>query len=308
MGCGQSRDVQTPVSQLGSHGSSAGDDDVVKRTWGSPAPILPSINNGKALVYEGAESPSHDDSSHDSPHLSSHDSRRQLSMIEEQSLVELEDKASPHNSSPHATPSHGSECNQPSIEDDPFPVPNVPTSKGGVAFYVGEEQPAKLPPRRLQTLNANRLSMDELLRKQREAEMRHNQHLQDKMKSSEKHNSKRRINEKKGFDKAMEKYNEIEKKLERGDEKRKSIIKQKVEKTRLHHAKVSEVRRKSVTEEALDESCNIEADTEYNKSESESWDNESIKNIYDQMDYITPVSGLVTKNTLGNESDEDFFS
>jgi len=250
MGCGQSRDVQTPVSQLGSHGSSAGDDDVVKRTWGSPAPILPSINNGKALVYE----------------------------------------------------------------DDPFPVPNVPTSKGGVAFYVGEEQPAKLPPRRLQTLNANRLSMDELLRKQREAEMRHNQHLQDKMKSSEKHNSKRRINEKKGFDKAMEKYNEIEKKLERGDEKRKSIIKQKVEKTRLHHAKVSEVRRKSVTEEALDESCNIEADTEYNKSESkysllgESWDNESIKNIYDQMDYITPVSGLVTKNTLGNESDEDFFS
>lgn len=253
MGCGQSRDVQTPISHLGSHGSSAEDDDVVKRTWGSPAPILPSIN-GKSLVYD---------------------------------------------------------------EDEPFPVPlpGVPTTKGtgGVAFYVGEEQPAKMPPRRLQTLNANRLSMDELLRKQREAEMRHNQHLQDKMKSSEEHKSKRRMNEKKGFDKAMAQYNEIEKKLERGDEKRKSIIKQKVEKTRLHHAKVSEVRRRSITDEGLEVSCNIEADTEYNKSESkysllgESWDNESIKNIYDQMEYITPVSGL-TKNTLGNESDEDFFS
>lgn len=250
MGCGQSRDVQTPISQLGSHGSSAEDDDVANRTWGSPAPILPSISNGKSLVYE----------------------------------------------------------------DEPFPVPE-PTTKGtgGVAFYVGEEQPVALPPRRLQTLNGNRLSMDELLRKQREAEMRHNQHLQDKMKSSEEHKSKRRINEKKGFDKAMAQYNEIEKKLERGEEKRKSIIKQKVEKTRLHHAKVSKVRTKSITDDGLELSCNIEADTEYNKSESkysllgESWDNESIKNIYDQMEYITPVSGL-TKNTLGNESDEDFFS
>merc|ERR1719361_2187014 len=42
----------------------------------------------------------------------------------------------------------------------------------------------------------------------------------------------------------------------------------------------------AVGDRVLNLSGKLEHDAEYNKSESESWDNESLKNIYDQMDYI----------------------
>jgi len=188
--------------------------------------------------------------------------------------------------------------------------------KHGSSFTIQDENSPVAtgkPPRRLQALKGTRqLTIDELLKEQRE----HSEKREKRLREQKERLSNRRLSRKslKEFEEAQRLFTESEKKAERVLRNKEDIMNEKVTKVRRHNSKVVARKRQSTLRDSLNDNLNLsgkmEHDGEYNKSESESWaDNDSIKNIYDQMDYIKPVSGLahaVANNA--NHSDDEFFS
>lgn len=204
----------------------------------------------------------------------------------------------------------------PTLDNLPDDVDQVIHRKNGSSFIIQDENsPASIgkPPRRLQALKGTRpLTIDDLLREQREhTEKREKRLREQKDRLSNRRKSSKSMRE---FQEAQRLFTESEKKAERVLRKKEEIMNEKVTRARKHNSKVVARKRQSTLKDSLTDNLNLsgkmEHDGEYNKSESESWaDNDSIKNIYDQMDYIKPVSGLahaVTNNA--NHSDDEFFS
>lgn len=205
------------------------------------------------------------------------------------------------------------DCTSDNLPDDSDQIIH---GKHGTSFTIQDENSPVVtakPPRRLQALKGTRpLTIEELLKEQREHTEKREQRLREqKDKLSNRRRSSKSLRE---FEEAQRLFTESEKKAERVLRKKEEIINEKVTKVRKHNSKVVARKRQSTLRDSLNDNLNLsgkmEHDGEYNKSESESWaDNDSIKNIYDQMDYIKPVSGLahaVTNNA--NHSDDEFFS
>lgn len=191
--------------------------------------------------------------------------------------------------------------------------------RGGAAFFIQDENsPARVnrPPRRLQAIKGARtMTLEDLTKKQREHERKREQRLRDKTESLSRRHSRvkstaglKPLNE---FETAQRVFVESESRLNRVSRNREGFVKDRVMKVREHNKKVADRKMSnSIRDEGLTLSGKMEHDMEYNKSESESWaDNDSIKNIYDQMEFITPASGLASAVTRNNNgSDDEFFS
>jgi len=180
-----------------------------------------------------------------------------------------------------------------------------------------ENSPARInpPPRRLQALKGTKpMTLEDLTRKQREHERKREQRLREKTENLSRQHSRIKSKASREFDAAQRVFVESETRLNRVSKNREGFVKDRVMKVREHNKKVVDRKRSiSLRDENLSLSGKMEHDMEYNKSESESWaDNDSIKNIYDQMEFITPASGLapaVNRTTaLNNASDDEFFS
>ncbi|XP_063684134.1 uncharacterized protein LOC134818479 isoform X3 [Bolinopsis microptera] len=191
-------------------------------------------------------------------------------------------------------------------------------NKGGAAFVIQEEA-ARInnPPRRLQKLSgAKTMTLEDLTRKQREHERNREKRLQEKKENLSRQHSKKKNKASLEFENAQQVFVKSETRLNRVSKNREGFVHERVMRVREHNKKVVDRKRLlqslSVRDEELNMSGKIEHDMEYNKSESESWaDNDSIKNIYDQMDYITPASGASAvnhNNNMNNASDDEFFS
>lgn len=278
MGCNNTKNATVHVqseTNLGSQGSSEedkGSDEegfIKRRTWGSPAPPLPSIQQSKPEVPP-ITPPLSDDRSHPTT----------LSM-------------------------------------ERLTMERLVQQKGGAAFVIQDENsPAQNtpPPRRLQALKgARRISMEELIRKQREAEEKRQQILRQQTENLSRQHSKIKTNrESREFEMAQRLYIESEKRLNRVSLNREVALNDKIKKVRDHNKKVVNRKKRSLRDTANDNlslSGKMEHDMGYNNSESESWaDNDSLKNIYDQMEFISPSSGLASAVNNNNHSDDEFFS
>lgn len=186
----------------------------------------------------------------------------------------------------------------------------------GTAFFIQDETPAKSqPPRRLQALKGSRrITMDDLITKQRLAEERKHQNYLEKGERLKKETTKTKLKvEQREFEKSQRVFVESEKRMSKVSRNREQRINSKINRVREHNAKVV-LRKKSTMRDSTTDnvglSGKLDHDSDYNKSENESWaDNDSIKNIYDQMEFIKPASELVSAipNNL-NQSDEEFYS
>ncbi|KAL5269254.1 hypothetical protein ACHWQZ_G002912 [Mnemiopsis leidyi] len=294
MGCGNSKNATLPIvseSNLGSEGSSQGSDEkgsdeeifIQRRTWGSPAPPLPDIPGSRTKhVPPLADVPSGTLPADILPHLA------------------------------HQTQPEG--IRRPSSK-----MEMIKKHRGGAAFLIQDENsPARInpPPRRLQALKgAKPMTLEDLTRKQREHERKREQRLREKTANLARQNSRQISKASRDFEAAQRVFVESESRLNKVSKNREGFVKERVMKVREHNKKVIERKRSlSVRDEDLSLSGKMEHDMEYNKSESESWaDNDSIKNIYDQMEFITPASGLASavtrnKNNINTASDDEFFS
>jgi len=292
MGCGDSKNATVHVlsegTKLGSEGSSeefGGSDEemfIQRRTWGSPAPPLPDIAGSKVKRHVPP-------------------------------LADIPNDILPADVFPTDLPRNKPLPDKRSRRSESMEI--IHKNKGGAAFVIQDEA-AKInnPPRRLQKLSGTKaMTLEDLTRKQREHERNREKRLQEKKENLSRQHSKKKSKASLEFENAQQVFVKSETRLNRVSKNREGFVHERVMRVREHNKKVVDRKRSlSVRDEELNMSGKIEHDMEYNKSESESWaDNDSIKNIYDQMDYITPASGASAvnhNNNMNNASDDEFFS